>query len=95
LVYVDIEGYTLSTLTSDSGNFVLQLSSTRTADLKQIAQIDNTQTLLTVSVQADDGETSSAQIFPQSANPIPPLVLGRLKITGVCNLLKNGEKSKS
>jgi len=79
LVYVDVGGYLLSTLTSDAGNFVLQLASVRTSDLKQIAQIDPAQTLLTVSVQADDGETSSAQIFPQSANPIPPLVLGQVQ----------------
>ena len=79
LVYVNVDGYLLSTLTSDAGNFVLQLANTRTSDLKQIAQINESQTLLTVSVQAEDGETSSAQIFPQSANPIPPLVLGQVQ----------------
>jgi len=79
LVYVDVNGYLLSTLTSDAGNFVLQLGSTRTSDLKQIAQIDQAKTLLSVSVQAEGGETSSAQIFPQSANPIPPLVLGQVQ----------------
>jgi hypothetical protein len=91
LIYVDVEGYTLSTLTSDSGNFVLQLSNARTTDLKQIAQIDNAQTLLTVSVQADDGETSSAQIFPQSANPIPPLVLGQVEDYRSLQPVQNGE----
>ena len=79
LIYVDTGGYLLSTLTSDAGNFVVQLSNARTADLKQIAQIDKSQTLLNVSVQAEDGETASAQIFPQSAKPIPPLVLGTVE----------------
>jgi hypothetical protein len=79
LVYITVDGYLLSTLTSDSGNFFLQLASARSSDLKQTAQIDPAQTLLTVSVEADGGETSSAQIFPQSANPIPPLVLGQVQ----------------
>ncbi len=79
LVYVTIDGYLLSTLTSDAGNFVLQLSGARSSDLKQLIQIDPTSTLLAISVQSEDGETSSAQIFPQSANPIPPLVLGQVQ----------------
>jgi hypothetical protein len=79
LVYVTVDGYLLSTLTSDAGNFILQLGSTRTSDLKQLAQIDQAKTLLSVSVQAESGETSSAQIFPQSANPIPTLVLGQVQ----------------
>jgi hypothetical protein len=79
LVYVTVDGYLLSTLTSDAGNFVLQLGSARSSDLKGPAQISVSQTLLTVSVQADSGETASAQIFPQSANPIPPLVLGQVQ----------------
>ena len=79
IVYITIDGYILSTLTSDAGNFVLQLSSARSSDLKNSVQIDNTKTLLNISVQAENGETSGAQIFPQSANPIPPLVLGQVK----------------
>jgi hypothetical protein len=79
LVYVTVDGYLLSTITSDSGNFFLQLASARSSDLKQPAQIDKAQTLLNVSVEAEGGETSSAQIFPQSANPIPALVLGQVQ----------------
>jgi hypothetical protein len=77
LVYVTIDGYLMSTLTSDSGSFVLQLGSARSSDLASYAQTDPAKTLLTVSIQAEDGEAASAQIFPQSANPIPPLVLGQ------------------
>ena len=79
LVYVTIDGYLLSTLTSDAGNFVLQLGNARTSDLKNSAQIDKAQTVLNVSVQAESGDSASAQIFPQSANPIPPLVLGQVQ----------------
>jgi len=79
LVYVTIDGYLLSTLTSDAGNFVLQLGGTRTSDLKNFAQIDKAQTVLNVSIQAENGDSASAQIFPQSANPIPPLVLGQVQ----------------
>jgi len=77
LVYITVDGYLLSTLTSDAGNFVLQLGGVRTSDLKDLAKIDPAKTLLSVSIQTEDGETSSAQIFPQSANPIPPMVLGQ------------------
>ena len=79
LVYINIDGYILSTLTSDAGNFVVQLGSARSSDLKQAVQIDQAKTLLVVSVQAESGETASAQIFPQSANPIPPLILGQVQ----------------
>jgi len=79
LVYVNIDGYNLSTLTSDAGNFVVQLASARTSDLANAAQINMAQTLLTISVQAESGETASAQIFPQSANPVPPLILGQVQ----------------
>lgn len=79
LVYVNIEGYLLSTLTSDAGNFVLQLGGARSSDLKQIAQIDKSKTLLVISVQTENSETSSAQIFPRSANPTPPLIIGQVQ----------------
>lgn len=77
IVYIMVNGYLLSTLTSDSGSFVLQLGQVRTSDLSAYAAVDPAQTDLQVSVTAEDGESASAQIFPQSANPIPTLVLGQ------------------
>lgn len=77
LVYITVNGYLTSTLTSDSGNFVLQLGSVRTPDLSSYAKIDLTKTLLEVSVESDSGETATAKIFPQSANPIPALIIGQ------------------
>lgn len=77
IVYATVNGYLLSTLTSDEGSFVLQLGTVRTSDLESYAQIDNSQTLLEISVEAEAGETASAKIFPESANPIPTLVMGQ------------------
>ncbi len=78
LVYMTIGGYLMSTLTSDSGNFVFQLTSARTPDLLSYVQINPSQTLLDISVIGLPGETSSAKIFPQSANPIPPMIFGQV-----------------
>lgn len=77
IVYITINGYAISTLTSESGTFVLQLGSTRTTDLLSYAQIDSAKTLLEVSAVAPGGEVATAKIFPQAANPIPALIIGR------------------
>lgn len=77
IIYVTINGYTLSTITSDSGTFVLQLGAARTPDLSSYAQIDSTKTLLDISATTETGETATAKVFPQSADPIPPLVVGQ------------------
>ncbi len=77
IVYVTINGYLLSTLTSDAGSFVMQLGSTRTSNLSQYADIITNQTLLDVSIEAEGGEMASVKIFPESANPIPTIVLGQ------------------
>ncbi len=78
LVYANIGGYMLSTLTSDTGNFVFQLGSVRGADLQNYAQIDKAQTLVEISVQAGPNGVASATVFPQSAKPIPPIILGQI-----------------
>lgn len=77
LIYVTINGYVLSTITSSTGTFVLQLGPTLSSDISSYAVIDPAQTLLEISVEAEGGATSTAKIFPQSANPIPTLVLGQ------------------
>lgn len=63
LVYITVNGYLTSTLTSDSGNFVLQLGSVRTPDLSSYAKIDLAKTLLEVSAESDTGETATAKFF--------------------------------
>jgi hypothetical protein len=77
LVYISINDYLASTVSSDKGNFVYQLGSIRTSDLQNYAQIDPSSTLLTISVSGGVGGSASAQVFPQSADPIPPMMLGQ------------------
>lgn len=78
LVYTTINGYLLSTLTSDTGNYVFQIGGVRTTNLSSYAQIDQATTLIEISVQAGPDGMASAQIFPKSANPVPPMVLGKV-----------------
>lgn len=77
IVYVVINGYTLSTFTSESGNFVVQLGSARNVDLSDYANIDPDTTLLEISATSGTGEVATAKIFPRSANPIPAMILGQ------------------
>lgn len=78
LVYATVNGYLLSTLTSATGNYVFQLGSTRTPDLANYAQIDMGSTLIQISVTAPPDGVASAQIFPQSGNPVPAIVIGQV-----------------
>lgn len=78
LTYITVNGYLASTITSDTGNFVYQLGNVRSPDLQNYAQIDPKTTLLQISVSAGVDGVASAQIFSQSAMPIPPMVLGQV-----------------
>lgn len=78
LVYVSIGSYLLSTLSSDAGNFVFQLGSARTPDLTNYTQIDAASTLVQISVVAPPDGVASAQIFPQSGNPVPTIIIGQV-----------------
>ena len=77
IVYANIGGYLFSTLSSNTGNYVFQLGNTRSSDLSSYLQIDMSQTLVEIFVQAGTLGISSAQIFPQSAKPAPPIILGQ------------------
>lgn len=78
IVYITVNGYLASTLTTATGTFVYQLENVRTPDLQNYAQIDSKGTVLEISVIAGIDGVASAQIFPQSANPIPPIMLGKI-----------------
>ncbi len=88
LVYITINGYLISTLTSESGNFIFQLGIARTPDLSAFTQIDPHTTLLEISVASGPSGVASANIFPESAKPIPPIILG--KVSDFRNLKPNG-----
>lgn len=87
IIYIVINGYLASTLTTSTGNFVYQLENVRDQDLQNYAQIDPTATVLEISVIAGIDGVASVQIFPQSADPIPPIVLG--KVYDLRNLTPN------
>ncbi len=78
IVYLTVNGYLFSTVTSDAGNFVFQLAYARDQDLSNYQEIDDSQTLLQISVVAGLEGNASAQIFPQSARPVPPIILGQV-----------------
>ena len=77
LIHIMVNGYTISSITSDSGVFVIQLGSVRTTDLKSYAQIDLNKTLLEISAISETGEIATAKVYPRSANPIPALIIGK------------------
>jgi hypothetical protein len=77
LVYVSVGGSLLSSLTSQSGTWVVPLSSARTQDLQNFLTINESTTLLEISVQAGGDQVATAQIYPQSAKPAPAIILGQ------------------
>lgn len=78
LVYVTVGGGSpLSTITSKSGGWVLSLSSARNQNLTAPVLIDDKSTLLEISVNAGPDGVASAQIYPQSAKPVPTITLGQ------------------
>ncbi len=77
LVYISVGGSLLSSLTSQSGTWLVPLSSARTQDLKSFLTINESATLLEISVQAGGDQVATAQIYPQSAKPAPPITLGQ------------------
>lgn len=78
LVYITVNGYLISTLTSESGNYVFQLGIARTPNLGAYTQIDPHATLLEISVSTGPSGVASASIFPESAKPVPPIILGQV-----------------
>lgn len=71
-------GSTLSTTTSDDGSWLINISNTRTLDLRSFVEINMSTTLLELNVQAGIQGIATAQIYPRSANPIPDIALGEV-----------------
>ncbi len=79
LVYLTVGGGSpLSTITSESGSWVIPIFSARTQDLANYVPINETSTLLEISVNAGPDGVASAQIYPQSARPVPSIILGQV-----------------
>ena len=79
LVYISIGGVSpLSTVVSENGSWVVSLANTRTTNLASYYQIKDSEDLLEISVQAGADGIASAQIYPQAAKPVPPIILGQV-----------------
>jgi hypothetical protein len=79
LVYITVGGGSpLSTITSQNGSWVISLSPARTSNLNSLIIIDEKTTLLEISVNAGTDGVSSAQIYLQSAKPVPAMILGQV-----------------
>jgi len=78
LVYITVAGSSfLSTITSENGSWVLPISEARTQNLESFTVIDEYNTLIEIFVQAGPLGNASAQIYPVSATPAPPIILGQ------------------
>lgn len=81
LVYINIEGYLVSTLTSDAGSYVFQLGQVRTSNLRGYTFFDEESILanktLEFSVQSGSNSFASAQINLLSSEAVPPIVMGQ------------------
>lgn len=79
LIYVTISGSSpLSTISSQNGSWVISTSAARSSSLDSYIQINNQTSLLEISANAGPPGVSTAQIYPQSAKPAPPLILGQV-----------------
>ncbi|MFH1863882.1 MAG: fibronectin type III domain-containing protein [bacterium] len=78
IVYISVSGSLLSTLTSQNGSWLIPISYARTVNLSSYVDIDPSATLLEITAQAGQSEIATAQIYPQSANPTPAMILGQV-----------------
>lgn len=77
LVYITLGGGSLlSSVTSESGSWVIPISQVRSQDLSGFVDINEKNTLMEISVNAGPNGVASAQIYPQSAKPVPAIILG-------------------
>ena len=66
-----------SSLVTASGNWVVPLSTARSADLSGLATYDREAAIAQIYVQGTDGETSSATILLANARPVPEMAIGK------------------
>lgn len=77
IVYLTIAGSSpLSSTTSKNGSWVIPLNFARTQELSAFILIQESSSLLEISVNAGPKGIASAQIYPQSAKPVPAITLG-------------------
>lgn len=78
LVYINSGGMSpISSKTTENGSWVISLSSARNQSLSDFFQIDQSNTLLEIFIQGGPFGVAAAKIYPKSANPSPPIILGQ------------------
>ncbi len=79
LVYAQIIGSSsLSSFTTEDGNWLITLSFARTTDLSSYFPIDVNDSVVEILVQAGGAEVATAKIHPSAAKPAPPIILGQV-----------------
>lgn len=78
LVFVTVGGGSLlSTYTSGDGSWAIPISTSRTQTLDSYLPINERTSLVEIFVQGGPLGVASAQIYPASAKPVPPIILGQ------------------
>lgn len=78
IVYITVGGSSpLSTLTSEKGDWVIPISGARTQGLTSYVVINPALSLIEITIQGGPLGVASAQIYPESAKPTPPIMLGK------------------
>jgi len=89
LIYFSVGGGSLlSTVTSKTGSWLMPISQTRNKNLDSYVTINESSSLIEISVNAGINGVTTAQIYPQSAKPAPSIILGE------SNDFKNSEPSE-
>lgn len=78
LVYVTVGGSSLlSSIITEKGTWVVPISQARTKNLSSVIPINESETLVEISVQGGPLGVASAQIYPETAKPAPTIILGQ------------------
>src|SRR3990167_992458 len=78
IVYAQLPGgQLLSSMTADSGNWVMPLSTSRTADLSGWLSYDRVATVYTIRADGGAGGKATARVITGIDQPVPPITLGQ------------------
>jgi len=79
LVYFSVgEGSLLSAVTSKTGTWLMPISQMRNKNLDSYITINESSSLVEISINAGISGMATAQIYPQSAKPTPAIILGEV-----------------
>lgn len=67
----------ITTVTKDDGSWIMSLGYARSKNLKSYININETNSLVEINVLAGPLGAAEAKIYPVSAKPAPPIILGK------------------